>query len=256
MTHPWETLVLGLAVFCALWPVSVALRDVSIVDILWAPAFAILGWAVVLLDNGTGMRGLLALGLASAWGVRLGLHVFLRWRKKGKEDYRYATIRGKFRHFPVQSLAVIFCFQGFLAWVISWPLQAAISAHTALNLLDGIGMAMTLAGILIEGFADAQLKAFLAQPGHQDRVLDTGLWRFTRHPNYFGDFLIWWGFFLTGMAAGAPWWMILSPLTMSALLIHYSGAGLLEDTIAGRRPAYKDYVRRTSFFFPWRPAPR
>jgi steroid 5-alpha reductase family enzyme len=116
-----------------------------------------------------------------------------------------------------------------------------------------IGAAITLAGIVIEGLADAQLTAFRAAPTNTDRVLDTGLWRWTRHPNYFGDFLIWWGFFIAGIAGGGPWWTILSPVVMSALLMHYSGAGLMEDTIGDRRPAYKAYIARTSRFFPWPP---
>ena len=120
--------------------------------------------------------------------------------------------------------------------------------------LDILAWTITLSGIVVEAAADRQLTAFRAQPDHRDRVLDRGLWRWTRHPNYFGDFLIWWGFFAAGIAAGAPWWTIASPIVMSALLIRFSGAGLMEETITERRPGYRAYIARTSRFFPWPPA--
>ena len=143
--------------------------------------------------------------------------------------------------------------QALLLWVISWPLQAALSHAAPLGALDMLGMAMAVLGIAIEALADAQLTRFRADPHSRGLVLDRGLWAWSRHPNYFGDFLLWWGFFLLGISAGGPWWTILGPIAMSALLIHYSGAGLMEDTIKDRRPGYADYVRRTSLFLPWPP---
>jgi protein-S-isoprenylcysteine O-methyltransferase Ste14 len=128
---------------------------------------------------------------------------------------------------------------------------AAVAAEGAPAPLDVLAWTITLGGIVVEAVADQQLTTFRARPHQQGRVLDTGLWRWTRHPNYFGDFLIWWGFFLAGIGAGAPWWTIGSPIVMSGLLIHFSGAGLMEETIADRRPAYRAYIARTSAFFPW-----
>ncbi len=255
MPHLCMTFGLALVLMTALWPVSLRLRNVSIVDILWAPLFAILGWAVIVAEHGTGFAGWIAVGLVTAWAARLGLYMFRRLRRQGwKEDHRYTTIRNKFgAHFPFTSLVLVFWFQAFLLWIISWPLQAAVATTGDPTPLAMMGWAITLAGIVIEAVADAQLRTFRAGPENAGRVLDTGLWRWTRHPNYFGDFLIWWGFFLAGIASGAPWWTILGPMVMSALLIHFSGAGLMEDTITDRRPEYKAYVARTSGFFPWPP---
>lgn len=257
MTHPILTALLAFGMMTALWPLSMRLRDVSIVDILWAPAFAILGWSYLFLPPVLGMRGWIALVLVTLWGLRLGLHILARWRRLGHEDYRYAEIRRRNGpNFPLTSLVWIFWLQALLLWVISWPLQAALSGSRSLNVLDLIAIAMIGSGILIEAVADAQLKRFRADPASHGKVLDSGIWSWSRHPNYFGDFLMWWGFFVLGIAAGAPWWTILGPVAMSALLIHYSGAGLMEDTIKDRRPGYADYVRRTSLFVPWPPRPR
>jgi steroid 5-alpha reductase family enzyme len=253
MPHLPATLGLALVLMTALWPVSLWLKDASIVDILWAPGFVLLGWAVILADHGTGAAGWIAVGLVTAWAVRLGTHIFVRRRHHGQEDHRYTTIRRKFGpRFPLASLFVVFWLQAVLLWIISWPLQAAVAARE-ITPVAMIGWIMTLAGIVTEGLADAQLAAFRAAPDSAGRVLDTGLWRWSRHPNYFGDFLIWWGFFLAAIGGGGPWWTVVSPLLMTALLMHFSGAGLMEDTIGDRRPGYKAYVARTSRFFPWPP---
>jgi steroid 5-alpha reductase family enzyme len=254
MTSLFPTLLLCFALLSALWPLSLLLKDVSIVDVIWGPAFATLGWAMVWLQGGVSARGGVTLGLVTLWGMRLGLHILLRRMASGKEDHRYTAIRRKFgTSFPFASLFVVFWLQALLLWTISWPLQAAVVAQGSPNCFDGIGWAAAFLGIVTEAVADAQLSAFRALPRHDDSVLDTGLWRWTRHPNYFGDFLIWWGFFVSGLSAGAPWWTVLSPIVMSALLMHFSGTGLMEETITGRRPAYRAYMARTSAFFPWPP---
>ncbi|HEV2651207.1 MAG TPA: DUF1295 domain-containing protein [Rhizomicrobium sp.] len=247
------TLVLAFAMMTAAWVLSRRLNDVSIVDILWAPAFAVLA-IVSALVTGVSMRGFIVLVLVEVWAVRLGSHIYARWRRLGHEDYRYTEIRRKRGgNFAVTSLWWIFWMQAALLWVISWPLQAALVYRNPLNWLDGVGTALAIAGIAIEAVADVQLTRFRADPANRNRVLDTGIWAWSRHPNYFGDFTLWWGFFLLAIAAGGPWWLILSPIAMSALLVHYSGAGLMEDTIASRRPGYADYVRRTSLFVPLPP---
>jgi steroid 5-alpha reductase family enzyme len=233
------------------------LRDVSIVDILWAPAFAVLAWTCAIAEPSIGARGWIVLALVTAWALRLGLHIGMRWRRLGHEDYRYAAIRRRNGpKFPFTSRVWIFWLQALLLWVISWPLQAALSGAGELGEFDFAAIAMIVAGIAIEAMADAQLTRFRADPGNHDRVMDRGLWAWSRHPNYFGDFLMWWGFFVLDLAAGGPWWTILGPVAMSALLLHYSGAGLMEDTIRDRRPGYADYVRRTSLFLPWPPRAR
>ncbi|HKD20699.1 MAG TPA: DUF1295 domain-containing protein [Rhizomicrobium sp.] len=255
MSHPLTTLALAFAMMTALWPLSVRLKDVSIIDIAWAPAFAIVGSACAFLAPSRDPRGLIVLGLVWVWALRLGSHTLRRWLRHGHEDYRYATIRkARGPNFPVTSLFLIFWLQALLLWIISWPLQAVYSFSRPLNWLDAVGITLAVAGITIEGFADAQLTRFRADPKSAGQVLDTGLWSWSRHPNYFGDFTLWWGFFLIAMAAGGPWWTVLGPIVMSALLIHYSGAGLMEDTIKDRRPGYADYVQRTSLFIPWPPS--
>jgi steroid 5-alpha reductase family enzyme len=254
MAHPFLTLALAFAMMTTLWPLSRKLRDVSIVDILWAPAFAAVAFLCAFLGPVREPRGWVVLALISAWAARLGSHVYRRWKRLGHEDYRYAEIRrSRGPNFPLTSLFWIFWLQAALLWVISWPLQTVFSVAKPLNASDGLGMAMAIAGIVIEAIADAQLTRFRADPANQGTVLDSGLWSWSRHPNYFGDFLMWWGFCVIAIAGGAAWWVILGPIVMSALLIHYSGAGLMEDTIGQRRPGYADYVRRTSLFVPWPP---
>ena len=254
MTEPFLTLSLAFLMMTALWPISLAIKDVSIIDILWAPAFAVLGFAVALTTQDLGLRGVIVLGLVTVWAIRLGSHIFRRWRKVG-EDYRYSELRRKGgAHFPFISLVTIFWLQAVLLWVISWPLQAVLSAPpTTLGWLDWLGVAVMVFGILFEAMADLELTRFRADPSNRERVLDTGVWAWSRHPNYFGDFSLWWGVYVVALAAGGPWWTILGPIVMSALLIHYSGAGLMEDTISSRRPGYADYVRRTSGFVPLPP---
>lgn len=254
MTHPVLTLIAAFAMMTLLWLPSLALRDVSIIDILWAPAFAILGIICFALAPDPGTRHFVVLALVSVWAIRLGLHIFVRWRKVG-EDYRYAEFRRKGgANFPMKSLVTIFWLQALLLWIISWPLQAALDhPASALNVLDIAGMALAAFGIAFEAVADAQLSRFRADPENRGKVLNTGVWAWSRHPNYFGDFALWWGFYLIALAAGGPWWTVLGPIVMSALLIHYSGMGLLEDTIANRRPGYAEYVRKTSAFIPMPP---
>jgi steroid 5-alpha reductase family enzyme len=254
MSHLVLTLALSFAMMTALWPLSLKLADVSIIDILWTPAFAVLGWGCFLATPAPGLRAVIAVALVSAWAVRLGTHILTRWLRLGHEDYRYAAMRrARGVHFPMISLVTIFWLQALLLWIISFPLQAAAESSTPLTLLDAMGVPLVLAGIVIEAVADIQLTSFRDDPGNRDKVMNRGLWGWSRHPNYFGDFCLWWGFFLMGLGAGAPWWTLIGPIVMSALLIHFSGAGLMEDTITSRRPGYADYIRRTSLFVPWPP---
>ncbi|OOO01771.1 MAG: hypothetical protein USCGTAYLOR_02004 [Chromatiales bacterium USCg_Taylor] len=139
-----------------------------------------------------------------------------------------------------------------LAWIISLPLLAAVAGNAPLNLLDIVGVPIAIFGVTFESLADWQLARFKADPTHRGRVLDTGLWRYTRHPNYFGEFCVWWGFYLIALAAGG-WWSIVSPLLMSFLLLNVSGVVLLEKDISQRRPGYRDYITRTNAFFPGPP---
>jgi len=230
-----------------MWLVSLAVKDSSIVDIFWGPGFVIVAW-VVALQVGGSPRGALAAGLVTAWGARLA--AYLAWRNLGKgEDPRYQAMRrARGSSWWWKSLFIVFVLQGVLMWVVSLPLQAAISGGGALGTLDALATLVFAAGLLFESVGDWQLARFKARPEHKGRVMDQGLWRYTRHPNYFGDFLVWWGLYGLALAAGA-WWTVVSPLVMSFLLLRVSGVTLLEKAMSAK-PGYEEYVRRTSPFFP------
>ena len=235
------------------WALSVPKRNVTIVDTLWPLLFVIAAAAYTLAAPGRGARATLLMVLVAAWGLRLA--AYLAWRNRGhEEDRRYRAIRRRNEpNFTFKSLYLIFGFQALLAWVISLPLAGGIAGGIAgsapLGLLDALGAALCAVGIAFEAGGDWQLARFKADPANAGRVLDRGLWRYTRHPNYFGDFCVWWGFYLMALSAGA-WWTIVGPLIMSFLLLRFSGVRLLERDIGERRPAYAEYVRRTNTFFP------
>lgn len=237
-----------------LWLASLRLRDVSIVDIYWGLGFAQIAIVTAALAGGWPWRRLLVTMLVVLWGLRLAFYLF--WRNAGHgEDYRYQAMR---RHhgarFPLVSLATVFGLQGALMWIVSLPVQigqlAATPAH--LTALDVAGAALWALGLACEAVGDWQLAAFKADPANAGRVMDRGLWRYTRHPNYFGDACVWWGLWLVASAGGA-WWTIVSPALMTILLLKVSGVAMLERTIGRRRPEYADYVARTSAFVPWFP---
>jgi len=234
-----------------LWLASLALGDSSIVDIFWGAGFVLVSWVVFIAADGLEVRRLLLVVLASVWGARLS--IYLAWRNLGKgEDYRYVEMRERWGpSWWWRSLFQVFLLQGLLMWVVSLPLQAGqVPSGPDLGWMALAGSVVWLAGLLFEGIGDLQLARFKADEQNRGRVMDRGLWRYTRHPNYFGDFLVWWGLWLVAAEATGAWWSAVGPLVMSVLLIRVSGVAMLEKTIAQRRPGYEDYVRRTSAFFP------
>lgn len=247
----WALVPIG-ALTVATWLVSVIKCDVSTVDSAWSLLFlsATLIYAAAVPNPGP--RTALVIVLVALWALRLA--GYITWRNWGEEeDHRYREIRARNEPgFTFKSLYLVFGLQGLLAWLISLPLWAAIAANAPLNLLDIAGVAIAIFGVTFESIADWQLARFKAEPVNRGRVLDTGLWRYTRHPNYFGEFCVWWGFYVIALAAGG-WWSIVSPLLMSFLLLKVSGVVLLEKDISQRRPAYRDYVARTHAFFPGPP---
>jgi steroid 5-alpha reductase family enzyme len=192
------------------------------------------------------------LPLVAAWAVRLAAYLAARnWN--APEDHRYRAIRSRNQpHFEWKSLYLVFGLQGLLAWLVSAPLAAAVASPAALGPLDWIGGLLVAFGIVFEAVADTQLARFRRDPASAGRVLDSGLWRWSRHPNYFGECCVWWGFYLLAVAAGGAW-TVFAPLLMTLLLLRVSGVALLEKDIGERRPAYRDYVARTSAFIPWPP---
>ncbi len=246
---------LVLALVTVLWAASVALKDTSIVDIFWGSGFVIAAWAAYVLGDGSADRRLLLALLVTVWGLRLTAYLARRNQGKG-EDYRYAAMRRRHgKRWPLHSLVVVFWLQGTLMWVVSLPVQVAMNDPTpaGLGALDWIGTAVWVVGFAFEAVGDQQLARFKDDPANRGRVMDRGLWRYTRHPNYFGDFCVWWGIWLVALAAGSAWWTAVGPVAMSILLIRVSGAALLERSLTKRRDGYADYVARTSAFFPWPP---
>ncbi|MCB9890171.1 MAG: DUF1295 domain-containing protein [Planctomycetes bacterium] len=234
------------------WVVSVKKRDASIIDPFWPLVFA-LSWFVYRFTSDVphGTRHTLVTVLLLVWSLRLAGHLFKRWNEP--EDRRYTAMRERQgAHFARKSLFTIYWVQALLAWVVSLPLLANALATTSLGVLDAAGVAFFVVGFLFEAIGDAQLTRFKARSDSRGRVLDTGLWRYTRHPNYFGECCVWWGFGLLALATGA-WWALGGPLLMTILLLEVSGVALLEQDIEERRPDYAQYVRRTSAFFPWPP---
>ncbi|MBM3666254.1 MAG: DUF1295 domain-containing protein [Actinobacteria bacterium] len=247
-----------LALMTALWAPSVALRDSSIVDIFWGSGFVVIAWVGFALGEGSHDRSLLLAALVTVWGLRLSIHLAVRNLGKG-EDPRYTRMRR--RHgdrWPLRSLFVVFWLQGALMWVVSLPVQVAMSDPTpaGLGALDYAGAALWLVGFAFESIGDRQLARFKADPANRGEVMDRGLWRYTRHPNYFGDFCVWWGIWLVALASGGAWWTVVGPVVMSLLLIRVSGAALLERSLSDSRPGYADYVARTSGFIPMPPRRR
>lgn len=234
------------------WLVSLPLKNVSIVDGLWPVMFLVLGLSDALGFGRFNPRTVLVLVLLSLWSLRLSFHIIRRNLGHG-EDRRYAAIRARNEpYFAFKSLYLVFALQALLAGVVSLPLFGALGSERPLGILDGLGALGWLIGFVFEAVGDWQLTRFKADPENRGRVMDQGLWRYTRHPNYFGDFAVWWGFYFMALGAGAAW-TIVGPLVMSVLLMRVSGVTLLEKDIGERRPGYQDYIRRTNAFFPGPP---
>ena len=231
------------------WVASVLVRKVSFVDSLWSLFFLLAAAIFATTAGELSDRAWLVLGLVTLWSLRLSLHITVRnWGEP--EDHRYEAIRENNEPgFVVKSLYIVFGLQGVLAWIISAPLFTAINSAAAPGVLDAAALVLFLVGFVFEALGDWQLSRFSADENNRGKVLDTGLWRYTRHPNYFGEFCIWWAFWLFAAAAGA-WWTIFAPLLMSFLLLRVSGVTMLEKTITNRRPGYAEYVRSTNAFFP------
>ena len=239
-----------------LWILSVFLRNTSIVDVFWGFGFALVAiCGFVRGDAGAAPRSLLIGVMVGVWGLRLG--GYLLWRNSGcGEDPRYAAMRRKWgANFWWVSFFSVFAFQGAILWFISLPVQVVqIAPGGPLHALDAVGVSIWLVGLLFESVGDHQLAHFRADPANAGAVMDRGLWRYTRHPNYFGDFCVWWGVFAVALSAPQGLYTIASPALMSFLLLRVSGVPLLERDMRKRRPGYTDYIRRTSAFFPRPPS--
>ncbi|OUM02336.1 DUF1295 domain-containing protein [Variovorax sp. JS1663] len=245
-------LLLALGISLLTWLASLVRHDASLADRVWPLMIVGPGLLYLALRPGTPVRDLPMAMLGLAWALRLGLYV--SWRNWGHgEDRRYRAMRERNApNFAWTSLYLVFGLQGLLAWMVSAPFLAAAGSMRALGWLDLAGAALAAFGIVFEAVGDAQLARFKADPAHEGKVMDRGLWHYTRHPNYFGEACVWWGLGIMALgAAGAGGlWSLVSPLLMTGLLLKVSGVSLLEKDIAERRPGYRDYVERTSAFLP------
>jgi steroid 5-alpha reductase family enzyme len=247
--------LLILCLMTVLWISSVILRKASIVDPFWGLGFVIAAIWYYMNTTGDPWRKGILLALVCIWGLRLFIYLF--WRNYGKpEDYRYAQFRkdyGAHRYWWV-SFFQVFVLQGVLLWIISAPLLAAqyYGADRPFGLLDGIAVIFWLAGFAFEAGGDYQLTKFKNNAANKGKVLDTGFWRYTRHPNYFGDACVWWSFALFSVAAGS-YLPVLGSVLMTFLLVKVSGVSLLEKTLKNTKPGYESYIRNTNSFFPWFP---
>lgn len=252
------TLVATAALMLCVWLLSLLQRNASIVDVFWGLGFVLIAHIACVLGGGYSGRKLLVTSLVTVWGVRLA--VYLLWRNWGQEeDYRYRAMRKRHgERFPWVSLYTVFGLQGALMWVISLPVQVAqISPVPArLTWLDGLAALLWAVGLLFESVGDWQLARFKADATNHGKVMDRGLWAYTRHPNYFGDALAWWAFFLIALATPGGVWTVISPLLMTFMLMRVSGVALLERKLVKTRPEYDAYRRRTNAFFPWFPRAR
>lgn len=245
------SLATSLGAMFLLWCLSLALRDASIVDIWWGPGFALIS----LVTFAVAPEGhALATGITALWGLRLGAYLLARNAGHG-EDPRYQAMR---RHhgarFPLVSLATVFALQGVLMWFVSLPVQVANHGGAGdAPATAALGFGLWALGLFFETVGDLQLSRFRADPANQGRVMDRGLWRYTRHPNYFGDACAWWGIWLVCLSSPGAAWTVLSPAVMTFFLLRVSGVALLERSIGKRRPEYAEYQRRTSAFLPLPP---
>jgi steroid 5-alpha reductase family enzyme len=244
-----------LAMMVCGWFISVRFKNVTIVDSLWGLGFVLVVWITFAMADGFMGRKLLIAILVSLWGVRLA--IYLSWRNWGiGEDPRYGSWREKSGdRFWLVSLYKVFILQSIFLWVISLVVQFGQFSMTPASFtrLDILGVAVWTAGFLFESVSDWQLTRFKADPQNKGKVMDRGLWAYSRHPNYFGEFLIWWGLFLITLSTPNSWWTVLSPVIITSVLLKMTGIPLTEKTIVNTRPGYADYIERTSAFIPWFP---
>jgi steroid 5-alpha reductase family enzyme len=248
-------LIFAVAAAVMLWLLSLRLRDASIVDIFWGPGVAGVVDIAAALGHAGGPRTSTVLLLVNLWALRLAMHI---WVRHAGEDHRYAAMRRQFgRNWWWWSLVQVFLLQAILIWFIPAPLVAAVLySRMPMGWLDYLGVAVAASALVFEALADFQLAAFRADPANKRAVMDRGLWGWSRHPNYFGEAAMWWGYFAIGFAASHMWWLLLSPLLVTVLLLKVSGVTLMEDKIDARRPGYADYKRRVSAFVPWPRKPK
>lgn len=238
-----------------LWIISVIIKNASIVDIFWGFGFVVTTIFYFLKTGDVSTRKLIIVTIVIIWGLRLSIYIAWRNRKKG-EDFRYRNFRknyGENRYWWI-SFFQVFLLQGILMWLISAPLLGAqyYNHDSSLNILDYTGIALWIIGFFFEAGGDYQLAVFKSDPLNKGKILNKGFWRYTRHPNYFGDSAVWWGYGLICLSAGS-YIPVLGSILMTVLIIKVSGVALLEESLREKKPQYKEYIEKTSTFLPWLP---
>lgn len=255
LTSSLGALLILLSFMSLIWLISVLMRNSSIVDIFWGVAFIILSWAYVGSLETIGLRHIIILLAVHSWALRLSL--YLLWRNWGQsEDARYLAMRNRWGpRWTIRSLFVVFWFQAAVAWVVSFPLHLALATpETKLITMTGIaGLTLFLLGFLFEVTADWQLARFKTDLQNRNRVCNQGLWRYTRHPNYFGEAVLWWGLSFFAITTPAALWVLISPALMTLLLLKFSGVVLLEKNLNNSKQGYREYTLTTNAFVPWFP---
>lgn len=251
-------LLLSLALFIFLWLVNLALRDPSFVDGWWALGMALFAVQSFLFAGQGGKHAIALTLICAAWGIRLGTYLLWRWRTNGP-DRRYVTMMAMAKiergwGYATASLLLVFAVQMPLQFIVALPVQLGqVGPDTKLGIAAYVGVVLAVFGIVFESAGDFQLAAFKGDPSNAGKVLQTGLWRFTRHPNYFGDACTWWGLYLIAADHGFGVWSLPGPVLLTFLLTRWSGVPTVEGRMRRRRPDYEAYVERTSGFIPWFP---
>lgn len=252
-------LAICIASFVILWAIGTAIKDVTFVDAWWALGLATMGVATFFQADGSTARMQLLTGIVVLWGLRLGLHILGRWRREGP-DRRYVKMldraqQAKGWSYGKAAWIKVFQLQSLILWVVAMPVQLGQLSATpaAVGLIGWAGAALALFGVAFETLADHQLKTFKANPANREKVLNTGLWRYTRHPNYFGDLCVWFGLWLIAAETTLGLVSIVGPLLLVVLFVKFSGGPSYEKRLTYHRPGYADYIARTSPLIPWPP---
>jgi steroid 5-alpha reductase family enzyme len=249
------TLLICVALFSLIWLIHVRMADASIVDYVWSPGFAVIALATALMAGAWGGHQILVIALVCLWAARLASHLIARHQRAGSEDPRYAAMRvDAGPNWWWQNLFIVFWLQAVLQWLIASPIHAALlfdRPDPAMPLFAA-GVALFIFGFFIEAIADAQLARFKADPANAGGLMTTGLWSWSRHPNYFGEVVLWWGLGLAGFALSGQWWAFAGPALLMVLILKVSGVSMLDQRMASR-PGFAAYAARTSAFVPMPP---
>jgi len=238
-----------------LWVISIFIKDVSIIDLFWGTGFVIVNAYYMLMSDDMSLRKLILVVLVTIWGLRLSIYLSIRNIGKG-EDARYKEFRRNYgeKRYWWFSFFQVFLLQAILMMIVSLPLLGIATGNSSEGLIfiDYIAILFWIIGISFEAGGDYQLYCFKLDKSNKGKVLNTGFWKYTRHPNYFGDTMVWWAYALFSIASGS-YWHIIGSVVMTLLIIKVSGVALLEKSLNETKPQYREYIEKTNSFFPWFP---